>query len=249
MTLHSLSLQLYSVRNAMDIDPAGTIDRVAEIGLTQVEASYKGLTTYPELLPAIRRNGLISPTMTSPLLDVDHAQVFELAAELGAHTVVETFVPEEHWRTEEDVLSIARRLNIAAERAAAHNLRVGYHNHWWELETTLGEQSAMDLLIANLAPEVVLEIDAYWVAVSGTDVLDFLGRYRDRVRFLHLKDGPISRNNAEQRPAGTGSMPLTEILATVPQIEAGVIEFDEYNGDVFEAIAESFAFLSPKVGA
>lgn len=244
MALRSVSVQLYSVRTALESDPSGTIDRIAEIGFTQVEAGFKYLTAHPELIDAIRRNDLGTPTMTASLFEVaDRAPVWGLARRLGATTVSETFVPEQHWTSVADVEHIADELNAAAAEAAGHGLTVAYHNHWWELETRFDGRTAFDLLIERLDPRVVLEIDAYWVAVGGVDPVAFVTAHADRVRFLHLKDGPISRDNAAQRPAGQGSLPIPELIAAAPLLEAGVVEFDEYAGDVFGAIAESLAYL------
>jgi sugar phosphate isomerase/epimerase len=249
MPLRSVSLQLYSVRDALERDIPGTIARVADIGLRQVEASYKVLSRGPELLDAIRANGLTAPTMTSPLLDVDRDAVFATANELGAGTVVETFLPEPLWTSADDVRRIADELNAAAEKAAGYGLRVGYHNHWWELEQEFEGMTALDLLASELRPEVVFEIDAYWVAVGGVDPVEFIARHVDRVRFLHLKDGPVSLDKLAQKPAGQGSMPVLDVIEAAKDLEVGVIEFDEYDGDVFDAIAQSFAYLDARVAA
>lgn len=254
MSLQSLSLQLYSVRNALNEDIAGTIARVAEIGFTQVEASSKWLTLGPELQDAIRANNLISPTITSPLVNIgrenlDRAAIFAMANELGSKTVIDTFIPEEHWGSADAVARIADELNAASEEAAGYGLRVAYHNHWWELEHKFDGRTAFETLTDRLRPEVLLEVDAYWVAVGGEDVLAFLGRQAERVHFLHLKDGPVNRDNKQQAVAGTGSMPILDVIAATPNLEVGVIEFDDYEGDVFEAIAGSFAYLNPRVGA
>ena len=113
-----------------------------------------------------------------------------------------------HWTTLDDVQSIADRLNTAAAKAADFGLRVGYHNHWWELEHRFEGRTALDQLVDRLDPRVVLEVDAYWVAVGGVDPVEYVASQADRVRFLHLKDGPVTRDNKQQVPAGQGSMPL-----------------------------------------
>lgn len=244
----TVSVQLYSVRNALEAAPVDTIQRLAGIGLTQVEAGLKYLNALPGLLEAIHDAKLATPTLTASLFHVDRSSAWSKAHELGAGTVVETFVPVEHWTSLEDVDTIAGELNAAAAEAASEGLRVGYHNHWWELETRFDGKTALDLLIERLDPSVILEVDAYWVAVGGEDPVEFVGKHADRVRYLHLKDGPIDRDNSHQRPAGTGSMPIREIVAAAPGLEAGVIEFDEYDGDVFEAISESLVYLQGVLG-
>ena len=97
--LPSISLQLYSVRDAMEHDAQATIDRIAAIGYTQVEASYRSLSANPRLGPAILAAGLTSPSMTGTLVGADRAPVFETAKELGAHAVIDTLVREDHWTT------------------------------------------------------------------------------------------------------------------------------------------------------
>lgn len=244
----TVSVQLYSVRTALESAPAETIQRLAGIGLTQVEAGLKYLNGVPGLFEAIAEAKLATPTLTASLFHADRASAWSKAHELGAGTVVETFVPVEHWTSLADIDAIASELNAAAAEAAREGLRVGYHNHWWELETTFDGQRAFDLLIERLDPAVILEVDAYWVAVGGEDPVAFVARHADRVRYLHLKDGPIDRDNSHQQPAGMGSLPIREIVAAAPRLESGVIEFDEYDGDVFGAIAESFAFLQTVLG-
>jgi len=251
-----ISVQLYSVREALEQDPAGTIDRLAALGLRQVEAGQKFLSAHAELGPAIHRNGFATPTYTAPLFgktEAERAETFAAAKEFGAHTVVDTYIPEEHWTSLADVEKIAGELNAAAAQASAFGLRVGYHNHWWELEQKFedgtGLHSAFDLLIARLDPSLVLEVDAYWVAVGGESPVEFVGRHADRVHYLHLKDGPISKDNLEQRPAGQGVLPIAEIIAAAPNLEAATIEFDQFDGDVFAAIAASRAYLAERLAA
>ena len=121
--------------------------------------------------------------------------------------------PSEEWGTEDGVHAIADDLAAAAERAAGHGLRVGYHNHHWELANVFGGRTALELFAERAGPEVVLELDTYWAAVGGQDVPALLGRLGDRVRLLHLKDGPITRDNEQQLPLGGGAMPVAAILA------------------------------------
>jgi sugar phosphate isomerase/epimerase len=169
--------------------------------------------------------------------DADLERICDAAATVGVHTVVQAVSPRELWESEDGVARVAERLNRAAERAAAAGLRTGYHNHHWEL-------AALERFAGLLDPEVVLELDTYWAAVGGHDVPALLRRLGDRVRLLHLKDGPISRDNTEQLPLGRGAMPVEEIVAAAGAAELGVLEFDDYAGDVFEGLAEGFAYAT-----
>jgi sugar phosphate isomerase/epimerase len=242
--LRSISLQLYSVRDALEDDAQATIDRIASIGYTQVEASYRTLSASPRLGPAIRGAGLTSPSMTGTLVGADRAPVFETAKELGAYAVIDTLVREEHWTSEADIARTADELNAAASEAAAYGLTVGYHNHWWELSHSFNGRTGLEVLADALDPAVVLEVDAYWIAVGGQDVVPYVAKLGDRIRFLHVKDGPVNRENKQQQPAGQGSLPIWDIIAALPELQVGVVEFDDYAGDMFDAIAESLSYLS-----
>ncbi|MCU1478226.1 MAG: sugar phosphate isomerase/epimerase [Subtercola sp.] len=251
MSAPSVSLQLYSVRNALEVDAPETIRRVAAIGFTQVEASFRFMSRMPDLLPAIQSNGLKSPTMTAPLVgdEADLDGAFAAAVQLGSHSVIETVVREDHWSSREAVADVARQLNAAAEKAAGFGLRVGYHNHWWELEQKFDGQPAFDLLIDQLDERVVLEVDAYWVGVGGEDPVAFVERHADRVRFLHLKDGPITRDTKLQVAPGDGLMPLSAIITAATNLEVAVVEFDDFAGDVFDVIGPSRERLNEMVAA
>ena len=150
------------------------------------------------------------------------------------------------WTDADEVKRVAARLNDLAAQAAGRGLKVGYHNHWWEFEP-LGEGTAYDLFVSELAPEVVLEVDTYWATVGGQDAPELLRRLGDRVGFLHVKDGSLSEDPTEQLPVGSGKVPVADILAAAPDA-VRVLEFDAYAGDLFEGLAEGLAFVTKTEG-
>jgi sugar phosphate isomerase/epimerase len=158
--------------------------------------------------------------------------------------VVHPHSPPEQWGSESGVDAVADELARAADAAEAYGLRVGYHNHHWELASRLGGRSALERLAEHLPPTVVLELDTYWAAVGGEDVVALLGRLGERVRLVHLKDGPIDKDNAAQLPLGAGAMPVAAIVEAATAAELAVVEFDDYGGDLFEGLATSLAFAN-----
>jgi hypothetical protein len=68
-------------------------------------------------------------------------------------------------------------------------------------------------------------------------------RLGDQVRLLHIKDGPISADKKAQQPVGQGRMPVSALLAASQSLELGVVEFDDYAGDIFQGIQQSLKFL------
>jgi len=239
----SYSLQLYTLRNAISEDLPGTIRKVAEIGYTQVEP-YNFVATAKELGTALKENGLTAPSGHAPLMSQDQDEIFAAARELGITTVIDPFLPAEHWQKAEDIQATAEKLNAAARKGAEYGIRVGYHNHAWELESTIEGRTALEYFADLLDPELVLEVDTYWAAVGGQDPVELLARLGDRVKFIHIKDGPLNKDNKAQQPAGQGKVPVIDVIAAAKSLEVGVVEFDDYAGDIFEGITESLSFLT-----
>ena len=109
------------------------------------------------------------------------------------------------------------------------------------------------MLAGVLDERVVLEVDLYWVARGGVDPVALLERLGSRVIAVHAKDGTLdpalasAYPPADQVPAGEGSVPLVEAIAAASALELAIVEFDHYNGDLFDAIERSRVYLDEKV--
>jgi sugar phosphate isomerase/epimerase len=169
--------------------------------------------------------------------------VFEAARKVGITTLIDPFIPAERWQESDDVVATARELNSIAAIAADIGITIGYHNHEWELASKVDGTSALEALADNLDPAVILEVDTYWSAVGGVDPVGLLERLGDRVQFIHVKDGDASRDTLKQQPAGSGVIPVLDILAAAPQA-VRVVEFDDYAGDIFEGLEAAVAYLT-----
>jgi sugar phosphate isomerase/epimerase len=239
-----LSVQLYTVRELLTEDTVGTLRRIADIGFTQVEP-FAFLSFGDALRDGLAEAGLTAPTTHQGFLSGDLDETFAAAQDLGIQTVIDPYVAPERWQTAADVAAIAEQLNAAAEVAARYGVRVGYHNHAHELESTIEGTTALQFFAGKLAPEVVLEVDTYWVAVGGHDPLTLLPALGDRVVALHIKDGPGTTETKDQVAVGQGSLPIADIIAAAPDA-LRVVELDDSRGDRFQAVADSFAFLTEK---
>ncbi|MDT0195246.1 sugar phosphate isomerase/epimerase [Arthrobacter sp. AB6] len=239
----SYSIQLYTVRKALEGDLAGTIRRLAEVGFTMVEP-YRFVAKAAELKKAMAENNVTAPSGHAPLLSDDQDAIFAAAQQLGIGTVIDPHVPIERWNTIEDIKETAEQLNAAAVKGANYGIRVGYHNHWWEVKSLIEGKTALEHLADNLAPEVVLELDTYWAAVGGQNPVDLLARLGDRVKFIHIKDGPVTSDPSTQLAVGQGQMPIWDVLNAAHSLEAGVIELDDFQGDMFDAVQDSYNYLT-----
>ncbi|WP_033289636.1 sugar phosphate isomerase/epimerase family protein [Amycolatopsis jejuensis] len=237
----TLSVQLYSVRTVFATDPDTTLRRLAEIGFTQVEP-YGVVENAKALGAGLAAHGLTAPTAHAQLIGVDQSAVFAAARELGIGVVIEPLIEPERWQDPADIAATAEALNAAAKIAAGYGVRVGYHNHWWELETRIDGRTALEVFADQLDPEIVLEVDTYWVTAAGENAAGLLRRLGERVHAIHVKDGGLSTDFTGQVPAGQGRVPLPEVLGAVPDV-LRVVEFDQHE-NVFDALAASFAYLT-----
>ncbi len=235
-----ISVQLYSVRDALAEDLPGTLDRIAGLGFENVEL-FGFVDKVDEYRDALAASGLTALSAHAQMVETGEVErTLEAAAALGVQTLIDPAIRD--WSSADAVTGAARRLGEIAVSAQAHGLTIGYHNHWWEFETELDGRPAFDLFADELPPAVVLELDTYWAEVGGASATELLGRLGDRVRLIHVKDGPGDRDTAAQLPAGSGSVPVREILAAAPDA-IRVIEFDDYSGDVFDGIAQSLEYV------
>jgi sugar phosphate isomerase/epimerase len=239
-----ISVQLYSARDHMAEDRDGTMRRIAALGYRAVEpydpaddpgglrrlADELGLT-----VSGVHAGGLVR--------EPDPGPVLEAIAELGTRAaIVPAGIAREDFATRDGIARAADLLNGLSERAAGYGLQLGYHNHWWEIEPRLDGAHALEVLAEQLSPDVFLEVDTYWAAVGGADVPALLTRLGNRVEALHVKDGPVVMGEPHTA-VGAGAMPVPAILAARPGAWR-VVELDRCATDVFEALADSLAYLA-----
>lgn len=258
------SVQLYSVRDAIDEDLDRAVARVAEIGFRQVEPYAFHLRT-ADYKRAFQASGITAPSGHAPVIDSDApGSIFDAAAELGMTTVIDPFIPTDRWQSSDDVHRLADRVNELTAEATSRGLEFGYHNHQWEFTNKVDGRPVYDLFVELLGPDTVLEVDTFWATVGGADTPAVLRSLGDRVRALHIKDGKIdddiknvlpSSESAlivpealkaafeNQTPAGQGDLDVRAILQASPNA-LRVVEFDAYRGDVFDGIAQSYAWLA-----
>ena len=236
-----LSVQLYTVRTSLAEDVDETLARLAEIGFRRVEP-FDLLTFGDRLREGLPRHGLAAPTAHVGLLGEDLEDVLDAATGLGIGTLIQPWVEPGRWQTEAGVRSIADELSRIATRAAGHGLRIGYHNHHFELEATIAGRHALEAFAEMLDPAVVLEVDTYWAHAGGADVPALLRRLGERVIALHVKDGDGSLDPTKQVAVGAGTLPIRAIVAAAPSA-LRVVELDDTVGDMFDAIRDSRAFL------
>jgi sugar phosphate isomerase/epimerase len=260
----SISVQLYSVNDALNADLDGGLSKLTSMGLRYVEA-FDFVRRPAELRAAFDRHGLTAPTGHAFLVSEEvrradgtvtqvppHEETFAAAQQVGLETVIDPFVAPERWTSVEDVRETARRLNEAAAEAIAYGLTVGYHNHDHELRPRIDDRPSLEVLADHLDEQVRLEVDLYWAAAAGVELVGLLERLGDRVTAVHVKDGTLGDHirwgqiPTGQVSAGEGEVPLDSALEAARSARYAVIEFDRYDGDIFDAVGGSYRYLAQK---
>jgi len=243
LTSNPLALQLYTVRDQLASGRKAVLGAIRGYGYAAVEP-YDVLTDPEALRADLDEAGLAVCAVHAKALGEDAGAFLDGAKTVGADTVIVPWASPERFADADAVAELARELNEGAARAAGLGLRFGYHNHDFEL-AMVGGRTGLEALADALDPAVLLEVDTYWAAVGGQDVPKLLGRLGDRVRYLHVKDGPVTKDDP-MTAVGGGRMPVAEILAACPSAEWHVVELDRCATDVLTAVRDSLSWLTSR---
>jgi len=224
-----IALQLYTVRRPAAADLPGTLASVAAAGYRSVEIAGIAERDLGRLGELLQRNGL-RPVAAHQGLDrlrARRSQIVDWLVALECPLVVIPSLPDDERQSPDDVLRLAAELNRLARALAEHGIRLGYHNHASEVEP-LRDTTMWDVLLAELAPEVEIELDVYWASVGGRDPVEAIRQAGSRVTLLHMKDRAAGEPPRDA-PAGEGTLGFPAIVraARTAGVEWYVAEQDE----------------------
>jgi sugar phosphate isomerase/epimerase len=243
-----IGLQLYTLRDALGEDFAGTIRKVAEIGYAGVEIAGFGGHTAPELKRLLDDNNLrvAGNHVGIDQLEGSIAQVIDENLTLANQYVVVPWIDKEKYGGAGGYAKLGDVLNGFGETLQSHGLTLCYHNHAFEFEKQDGEYG-LDILYANSDPALVkAEIDTYWVLTGGEDPVAYVTKYSGRVPLMHIKDrDPRDGHFAE---VGTGDLPLDGLVEAANKIgtEWLLVEQDVCRRDPLESVTISFNNLKAR---
>lgn len=240
-----IAVQLYSLREELAKDFAGTIRKVADMGYAGVETAGFNGSTLEDAAKLFAELGLKVSSAHGPLpLGDDQNKVLDTMAALGAKYVVLPYLPAEDFTTSDRIKANCERINEADAIARANGLTLLYHNHWWEFRQQVDGKPAFETMLAHLAPSVGFEIDTYWTQTGGTEVVPLLNKLGTSAPLLHIKDGSTDENKS-MVAVGDGVMDWASIIPA-SHAEWLIVELDRCETDMVEAVAKSFSFLSSK---
>lgn len=191
----NIGIQLYTLRNELGKDPAGTLKKVAAAGYKQVE--LYGFPKADAMIAGARDAGLainsahfewdavVNPKDAAMS---DFAKILEGAKKTGLSHLVIPYLQDGNRKTLEDYRKVAANANKAAAMAKQAGIQLSYHNHNFEFEPKDGGKSGYDIFIEEFSPEMKFEIDVFWVKAGGIDPVALIRKLHGRVSQLHLKD-------------------------------------------------------------
>ncbi|HMH21069.1 MAG TPA: sugar phosphate isomerase/epimerase [Puia sp.] len=260
----TIGLQLYTVRDAMKADPAGTLAKVAQIGYNSVEgATYTGTEKFYGMDPKsfaalLKQNGLMMPSSHYRLGEDNNEGTGELkgtmmhdwdravedAAALGVSYMVCAWLSPKERQGLDHYKELASRLNTAGEKCKVAGIQLCYHNHDFEFDQQNG-QFPYDVILDNSDKALVkLEIDMYWVTRAGQDPIALIGKHPGRFPLWHLKDMDKTPERSFTE-VGNGTIDFPKIFTHAQ--EAGMkyffVEQDKCPGSPFDSITQSIAYI------
>jgi sugar phosphate isomerase/epimerase len=242
--MRNIGLQLYTVRETLKKDFAGTLREVAAAGYQGIELGneFGGMTVHAMrgfLDDLNLRTAGIYVGMNAS--DQELYAVLDNCVVLGAAHSGVAFMSEE-WRTSEGIRRAAVWLEHAGHAARERGLRFIYHAHAFEFETQIDGAAMLDTLFALTDPALVQwQLDTYWVAKGGQDPVAYLNKYSGRVPVCHLKD---MTNDAARtfEIVGNGCLDFPAILSAGDAAGVGwyIVEQDTCPKGELESMRESY---------
>lgn len=261
----AIGLQLYTIREAIDVNLLRALEKVAAIGYKEVESAmgtqghYYGLKPkeFSKMLGDLGLNlrsshvfigaelpeAMRQPPRPLSLLN-DTQQLVDLAAETGQDYLTCAYLfPGERVSLDQYKRWI-EVFNKAGEACKKAGLQFAYHNHDFEFQPLNGVVP-YDLLLAETDKDLVqMEMDLYWVTKAGLDPLTLFQQHPGRFPLWHVKDMAKSpdQNFAE---VGTGSIDFGRLFGAAG--EAGLKYFfveQDISENPMESITTSYQNLT-----
>lgn len=257
-----IGLQLYTVRDAMQKDPTGTLAKVAAIGYNSLEgATYTGSQNFYGMTPAVfskvlKQNGLIMPSShyrlgeektngqnTKGTMLYEWDKAVDDAAAVGVKYMVCAYLSEQERGGLDHYKVVADALNKAGERCKKSGIQLCYHNHDFEF---MGKGSTLpyDILLNTDKNLVKMEMDIYWVSKAGKDPVELINQHPGRFPLFHVKDMDRTPNKAFTE-VGNGSIDFKRIFkqANKAGMKYFFVEQDITPGNPFDSITKSITYI------
>jgi len=261
-----VGIQLYSIRDAMDNDVPGSLQKVADMGYKYLElASYSNGKFYnyapaefKKMVSDLGMEVLSSHTQVEAAgITLDNAKIMADAhAELGVKYCVQPWVNDED-RNIETYKKMIGDWNEVGKIMKEVGIQFGYHNHNFEFVNIDGIVPYYDLFMPEMDADLItMEIDLYWVTKAGQDPVEMFNKYPGRFQLFHLKDMYEETEpyfdviKDDIAPVGAGLIDFKSIMAAkdIAGMKYFFVEDDNQgNGKPFEGIQTSINSITGNI--
>lgn len=238
--MRPIGVQLYTLRKPFASDSLGTLERIREVGYDAVEFAAPLGSDFAGFAARMRDIGLDCPSAHAGLADMAEQPdaVLKMARTLGCRYLVMPYVlPDQR-----DWTGVIATFGAFAKRARDEGLRVAYHHHDFEFETTDGVRP-FDRLVGETDPEFVdFELDVYWLKKGGEDPKAVIQQMAGRVKLIHLKDATPDGGMAD---VGAGILDFAALIeaADAAGVEHYFVEHDFPPAPYWPSVEASLAHL------
>lgn len=250
----NIGLQLYSLRDLVkDQGIQTTLETVSKMGYKNLElAGYNDGKMYG-LAPSELKKIVSDLGMKVTSSHVGQAynkekeaevmgwwdQAIDAHNELGVKYMIQPWMPVNDQTTLDDLKTYCDYFNTVGYKTAAASMAFGYHNHDFEFKNVEG-QRIYDYLLNNTSKNhVFFQMDVYWVAQGGADPVEYMQKYADQMKVLHIKD--------EKEIGRSKQMDYQPIFDQMyaNNIKDYYVEVERYSeNDPVASVTESFNFLN-----
>lgn len=249
-----IGLQLYSLRNQFPKDVQGTLEKVKQMGIEEVELAGTYGMSNEAFKKELDKKGLkvISVGADFKLLAENPQAAVDNAKAFGAEYVTCFWIPHNgNEFTIEDIKKAITVFNAAGKILKENGISLCYHPHGYEFRP-YENGTLFDYFINNLDPNYVnFEMDVFWIKHPGQDPVALLQKYPNRFPLMHLKDrqhGTPGNQNGQADDEtnvvlGTGDVGIADIMKAAEK--AGVKHYfieDESSHSELQ-IPQSIRFL------
>lgn len=249
-----IGVQLYSFRNQIPKDIPGTLQKIREMGITELEGGGSYGLSQQEFKSMIDKMGfkMISIGGDFDKLQKDLPGIIAEAKAYGAKYVVCFWIPH---NGDEFTIENANKgidvFNAAGKTLKENGLSLCYHPHGYEFRP-YEKETLFDYMMAKTKAEWVnFEMDVFWIKHPGQDPVALLKKYPGRFQLMHLKDrkpGTIGNQNGNADVEtnvvlGSGDVGIADIMKVAKK--AGVKHFfiEDESSRSMEQVPQSLAFL------
>lgn len=243
-----LSVQCYTVRQALSQDLWGTFRALQAMGLNYVEVGGDYGVSASELKQGLDEIGLKVSASHASMDEIENGfdKVVEENRIYGCKCVVLSSVNKSKYSQGWDV--VAKQLEEIGARFRDEGFLFGYHNHSFEFRLQDGKPG-LDTLYENSDPKLLqAQLDTYWVAFGNADPVEYIRKLKGRVSYLHFKDGKLGVEEPHFLEVGQGDLKWDEILEACheSEVEYAAIEQDTCERPELESVKMSVDFLRSK---